>query len=211
MIRVLIVDDHAVLRSGLRLLIENEPDIQVVGEASDGATARRAIEVLQPDVVLMDITLPDVDGTTIIREMKLRQNCRSQFLVLTMHAEEDWLRPALDAGAAGYVVKSVADDELLNAIRMVHRGHSFLRSEAVSVLMDDSVSAETLRDMLSEREVEVLRLVAHGFTNAEIGEQLHLSPKTIDTYRRRVMAKLGLETRADLVDYALRHGLLKAR
>jgi len=166
MIRVLIVDDHAVLRSGLRLLIENEPDIQVVGEASDGATARRAIEVLQPDVVLMDITLPDVDGTTIIREMKLRQNCRSQFLVLTMHAEEDWLRPALDAGAAGYVVKSVADDELLNAIRMVHRGHSFLRSEAVSVLMDDSVSAETLRDMLSEREVEVLRLVAHGFTNA---------------------------------------------
>ncbi len=211
MIRVLIVDDHAVLRSGLRLLIENEPDIQVVGEASDGATARRAIEVLQPDVVLMDITLPDVDGTTIIREMKLRQNCRSQFLVLTMHAEEDWLRPALDAGAAGYVVKSVADDELLNAIRMVHRGHSFLRSEAVSVLMDDSVSAETLRDMLSEREVEVLRLVAHGFTNAEIGEQLHLSPKTIDTYRRRVMAKLGLETRADLVDYALRHGLLKIR
>lgn len=211
MIRVVIVDDHAVLRSGLRLLIESEPDLQVVGEASDGVTARRAIEVLQPDVVLMDITLPDVDGTTIIREMRQREDCRSQFLVLTMHTEEEWLRPALDAGAAGYVVKSVADDELLNAIRMVHSGHSFLRAEAISVLMDDSEAVEGVHDKLSEREMEVLGLVAHGYTNAEIGERLHLSPKTVDTYRRRVMTKLNLDTRADLVDYALRHGLLKPR
>lgn len=211
MIDVVIVDDHAVLRSGLRLLIDGEDDIQVVGEASDGATALARIKALQPDVVLMDITLPDMDGTAIIRQMKEAGEVQCHFLVLTMHSEENWLRPALDAGAAGYVVKSVADDELLDAIRAVHRGHSFLRPEAVSVLMDDSPAASLPEDVLSEREAEVLRLVAHGYTNAEIGSQLFLSPKTIDTYRRRVMQKLDLETRADLVDYALKHNMLKSR
>ncbi len=209
MIRIVVVDDHAVLRSGLRLLIDNEADMEVVAEASDGASAFSQIEAARPDVVLMDITLPDMAGTEVIRHFKQDEQCRCQFLVLTMHCEESWLRPALDAGAAGYVVKSVADDELLVAIRAVHRGHSFLRPEAVAVLMDDSPATDSPEDILSNREIEVLALVARGHTNAEIGEQLYLSHKTIDTYRRRVMHKLALETRADLVDYALKHGLLK--
>lgn len=209
MIRVLIVDDHAVLRSGLRLLINDEPDIEVVGEASDGASALKRIESIQPDVVLMDITLPDMDGTEVIRRVKQDGRCKCRFLVLTMHCEDSWLRPALDAGASGYLVKSVADDELLVAIRAVHHGHSFLRPEAVSVLMDDSPATSQPGDVLSDREIEVLKLVARGYTNAEIGDQLYLSPKTIDTYRRRLMHKLGTGTRADLVDYALKHGLLK--
>ncbi len=209
MIKVIIVDDHAVLRSGLRLLIDREPDISVVAEAGDGTSAIQQIGAHQPDVVLMDISLPDMTGTDVIRHFKMDKQCSCQFLVLTMHCEDDWLRTVLDAGASGYVVKSVADDELLVAIRAVHSGHSFLRPEAVSVLLDDSVDANRPEEILSEREIEVLKLVSRGFTNAEIGEQLFVSHKTVDTYRRRVMQKLGLDTRADLVDYALKHKLLQ--
>ncbi len=209
MIRVFITDDHTVLRSGLRLLMNNEPDIQVVGEANTGASAIPQIEALQPDVVLMDISLPDMNGVEVIRRLKQNPAAGYRILVLTMHPEADYLRPALDAGADGYVVKSVADDELLDAIRVVHRGRSFLRAEAVSVLIDDSSSPRP-EQILSEREIEILRLVAHGHTNAEIGSLLYLSPKTIDTYRRRVMQKLRLQTRSDLVDYALKNGLLKS-
>ncbi len=208
MIQVLIVDDHTVLRSGLRLLIDNEPDMEVVGEAGDGASAYKYIESIRPDVVLVDITLPDCNGTEIIRHFKQEKQSNCHFLVLTMHDEKSWLRPALDAGAAGFVVKSVADDELINAIRTVHSGQIYMRSEAVSVLVDDSPITDLPENLLSEREIEVLKLVAHGYTNFEIGSQLHLSPKTIDTYRRRVMQKLRLETRADLVDYALKQRLL---
>ncbi|MBZ0300495.1 MAG: response regulator transcription factor [Anaerolineae bacterium] len=208
MIHVFITDDHTVLRSGLRLLINNEPDIEVIGEASDGASAIEQIKALNPDVILMDITLPDMSGVEVIRILKQMPQAPWRILVLTMHPEADYLRPALDAGADGYVVKSVADDELLDAIRTVCRGHSFLRSEAVAVLMDDSPSDDP-EALLSEREIEVLTLVAHGHTNAEIGGRLYLSPKTVDTYRRRIMQKLLLDTRADMVDYALKHGLLR--
>jgi two-component system response regulator NreC len=208
MIRVVIVDDHAVLRSGLRLLIDNESDIDVVGEAYDGASAFAQIDSLRPDVVLMDISLPDMNGIEVIRQVKEREQYPCHILVLTMHPEADYLRPALDAGADGYVVKSVADDELLDAIRAVYRGRSFLRPQAVEILMDSS-PPETPEEILSDRELEILTLVARGYTNAEIGQQLYLSPKTIDTYRRRVLQKLALETRADMVDYALKNGLLK--
>lgn len=208
MIRVLIVDDHAVLRSGLRLLIDNEIDMEVVGEAGDCASAYQCIETFRPDVVLVDIALPDCTGIEIIRHFKQEKQSNCHFLVLTMHDEKSWLRPTLNAGAAGFVVKSVADDELINAIRTVHGGQIYMRSEAVSVLVDDSLITNLPENMLSEREIDVLKLVAHGYTNSEIGNQLHLSPKTIDTYRRRVMQKLRLETRADLVDYALKQRLL---
>ncbi|MBZ0290912.1 MAG: response regulator transcription factor, partial [Anaerolineae bacterium] len=207
---VFIVDDHIVLRSGLRLLIENEPDFSFIGEAGDGASALTQIASLAPDVVLMDITLPDMNGVEVIRRLKQDMQLGCRVLVLTMHAEAEYLRSALDAGAAGYVVKSVADDELLDAIRTVHRGRSYLRSEAVSLLMDDSASNEP-QGVLSEREIEILKLVAQGHTNAEVGSLLYLSPKTVDTYRRRVMQKLHLNTRADLVDYALKHRLLISR
>jgi two-component system response regulator NreC len=209
MINVLIVDDHAVLRSGLRLLIDGEQDMQVVGEASDGVSALDKLAACKPDVALVDITMPGMNGIEVIRRFKAHEATPCQVLVLTMHPEANYLRPALDAGAAGYVVKSVADDELLDAIRAVHRGQSFLRPEAVAVLLDDSPLMLDPHELLSEREIEVLRLVARGHTNVEIGEQLFLSPKTVDTYRRRVMQKLDMDNRADLVDYALKHGLLK--
>jgi two-component system response regulator NreC len=207
-IRVFITEDHVVVRSGLRLLLDNEPDISVVGEAATGADALAGIAALEPDVVLMDISLPDANGIDVVRQLKQRPEAACRILMLTMHAEADYLRLALDAGADGYVVKSVADDELLDAIRVVHRGRSYLRPQAVSVLIDDS-PAHAPDALLSEREIEVLKLVAHGHTNAEIGGILYLSPKTVDTYRRRIMHKLMLDTRADLVDYALKHNLLK--
>lgn len=211
MIKVLIVDDHAVLRSGLRLLIDEEEDMQVVGEAGDGVSALEQVVRLNPDVVLVDITMPGMNGIEAIRQIRERMVNECRILVLTMHPEASYLRPALDAGAAGYVVKSAADDELLDAIRAVHRGQPFLRPEGVALLLDDSPKTSLPEAILSEREIQVLRFVAYGYTNAEIGERLYLSPKTIDTYRRRVMQKLEIDSRADLVDYALKHGLLKAR
>ncbi len=208
MIKILIVDDHAVLRSGLRLLIDDEEDMQVIGEASDGMSALKQLAQSTPDVVLVDITMPGMNGIELIRHIRDRAaQCR--ILVLTMHPEASYLRPALDAGAAGYVVKSAADDELLDAIRAVYRGQSYLRPEGVNLLLDDSPRTMRPEAILSEREIEVLLLVVHGYTNAEIGGRLYLSPKTIDTYRRRVMQKLDITSRADLVDYALKHGLLK--
>lgn len=209
MIRVFITDDHTVLRSGLRLMINSEPDMEVIGEASSGASALEQIDALKPDVILMDITLPDMNGVEVIRTLKQSPRSNWRILVLTMHSEVEYLRPALDAGADGYLVKSVADDALLDAIRTICRGHSFLRPEAVAVLMDDSPTGSSPEAILSDREIEVLKLVAHGYTNSEIGSQLFLSPKTVDTYRHRIMQKLILQTRADLVDYALKHGLLR--
>lgn len=209
MIRVFITEDHVVVRAGLRLLIDNEPDLCVVGETGRGLETLACVLELKPDVVLMDISLPDINGVEVVRLLKQQHDLHVRVLMLTMYSEAEYLRPALDAGADGYVVKAVADDELLEAIRVVSRGRSYLRPEAVSVLIDDS-PAHMPDALLSEREIEILKLVAHGHTNSEIGTQLFLSPKTVDTYRRRVMQKLSLETRADLVDYALKHNLLKS-
>lgn len=209
MIRVFITEDHVVVRAGLRLLIDNEPDLRVVGETGRGLETLAHVLELKPDVVLMDISLPDTNGVEVVRLLKQQPDLHVRVLMLTMYSEAEYLRPALDAGADGYVVKAVADDELLEAIRVVSRGRSYLRPEAVSVLIDDS-PAHMPDTLLSEREIEILTLVAHGHTNSEIGAQLFLSPKTVDTYRRRVMQKLSLETRADMVDYALKHNLLKS-
>lgn len=209
MIRVFITEDHVVVRAGLRLLIDHEPDLCVVGETGRGLETLSCVLELKPDVVLMDISLPDINGVEVVRLLKQQHDLHVRVLMLTMYSEAEYLRPALDAGADGYVVKAVADDELLEAIRVVSRGRSYLRPEAVSVLIDDS-PAHLPDALLSEREIEILKLVAHGHTNSEIGTQLFLSPKTVDTYRRRVMQKLSLETRADLVDYALKHNLLRS-
>jgi len=211
-IRILIADDHAVLRAGLRLLLNNQPDMQAVGEAS---TARETLEKaanLQPDVILLDITMPDMSGLRILRALQERAPL-ARILVLTMHADEDYLREALRLGAVGYVVKSAADQELLAAIRAVMRGDVYIHPSMTRVLLEDLVSAHHPPthdpwDDLSEREQQVIRRVALGYTNREIAEQLHLSVKTVETYRARAMEKLGLRTRAQLVQYAARRGLL---
>ncbi len=212
-IRVLIADDHAVLRAGLRLLLNNQPDMEAVGEAS---TARETLEKaadLHPDVILLDITMPDMSGLSILRSLQERAP-QARILVLTMHADEDYLREALRLGASGYVVKSAADQELLAAIRAVMRGGVYIHPSMTRILLENLMPVNQSPthdpwDDLSEREQQVIRRVALGYTNREIAEQLHLSVKTVETYRARAMEKLGLKTRAQLVQYAARRGLLE--
>lgn len=213
-IRVLLADDHGVLRAGLRALLSQQPDMEVVGEAADGLEAVALAERLKPDVVVMDITMPGTGGLEATRRIRER-DLPSRVLILTVHAEEQYLLSVLRAGASGYVLKSAADQDLIDAIRTVHRGEAFLYPAAAKVLLEDYLSRVregSERDRLgglSEREREVLQLTAEGFTSQEIAERLYLSPKTVDTYRQRIMEKLNLHHRSELIRYALRHGLLQ--
>jgi len=212
-IRILIVDDHAVLRAGLRMLLEAEPDIEVVGEAGDGAEALKRILELAPDVVLLDVTMPDMDGLEVLRQGR-DSSPRTRVLMLTMHDDEGYLREALAAGSSGYVLKRAADIELLSAIRAVHRGGTYLHAAHTKVLFEDRAGQQRTQapaepeSRLSSREEEILRLVALGHTNQQAADRLYLSVKTVETYRARLMAKLGLRNRAELVRYALQRGLL---
>ena len=213
-IRLLVADDHPVVRVGLRMLLAAQPDMEVVGEAADGGTAvARALE-LRPDVVVMDLAMGGMDGLAATREIVNRLP-RTKVVVLTMHNNEEYLRQALDAGATGYVLKEAVDTEIAVAIRVVHRGEVFLYPSFTRVLLGDLIQTEEADDrseqdgyeLLSEREKEVLRLVALGDTNREIAERLFLSVRTVETYRARLMEKLNLKSRGELVRYALRKGL----
>ena len=216
-ISLLLADDHAVLRAGLRMLLDAEPDMEVVGEASDGAEVVELALKLKPDVVLMDITMEGMSGLTATRVIKERV-AETKVLVLTMHEDEGYLRQMLEAGATGYVLKRAANAELAVAIRAVHRGEVFLYPSFSRVLLRDLVSKggakqKALQDsyeLLSQRERKTLRLVALGYTNKQIASQMFLSVKTVESYRARVMDKLGLKGRAALVRYALLKGLLES-
>ena len=212
-IRVILADDHGILRAGLRALLGNEPDIEVVGEAADGEEAVAQAAALDPDVVVLDIAMPRLDGLEATRRIRDR-GLRAKILILTVHAEERYLLPVLRAGGAGYVLKSGADTDLLDAIRTVARGDAFLYPGATRLLLSEYLGKEgETRDRsraLSERERQVLALTAEGYSAQEIGERLILSPKTVETYRERAMQKLGLRRRADIVHYALRSGLLQS-
>lgn len=211
--KVLLADDHAVLRSGLRLLIDKQDDLEVVGEAGNGAEALLLAADLQPDVILLDINMPEVDGLQTLPQLK-EQAPHSQVLILTMHDDVGYLQQALKAGAAGYVLKQAVDTELLMAIYAALRGerpvHPAMTQKLIESMTETQETAETDPwRQLSEREYGVLRLVALGYTNLEIGEELFLSVKTVETYRARGMEKLALETRAQLVRSALKHNILK--
>ncbi|MCL5962277.1 MAG: response regulator transcription factor [Chloroflexi bacterium] len=215
MIKVLLVDDHPVLRVGLRTLLENEPDMEVVGEAGNGDEAVDLARRLCPDVVVMDIAMPGMNGLEATRRIRKLSCCDAiQVVVLTVHAQERYLFPVLQAGASGYVLKSAADTELVQAIRVVANGGVFLYPSATRLLLEDYLSRarsgeeQDSYDQLGESERGVLRLAAEGYTGPEIAERLVLSVKTVETYRARIMEKLGLHSRADLVRYALRKGLL---
>ena len=212
-IRVLLADDHGILRAGLRALLGNEADIEVIGEAADGEEAVARTAALDPDVVVLDIAMPRLDGLEATRRIRDR-GLRARILILTVHAEERYLLPVLRAGGAGYVLKSGADTDLLDAIRTVARGDAFLYPGATRLLLSEYLGKEgDARDRskaLSERERQVLALTAEGYSAQEIGERLILSPKTVETYRERAMQKLGLRRRADIVHYALRSGLLQS-
>lgn len=214
-IRLLLADDHAVLRSGLRVLLDAQPDMQVVGEAADGAEAVREALAARPDVVLMDVAMGGESGLEATRRIK-KHAPEIKVLVLSMYDDEVYLRRALDAGASGYALKRAADTELLSAIRAVARDEVYLHPALTRVLVSDLLKREPAgpppakpeSPHLSERETEVLRLVALGHTNQEIADSLFLSVKTVESYKGRLMEKLGLRGRAALVRYAVEAGLL---
>jgi two-component system response regulator NreC len=213
-IRVLLADDHTILRAGLRMMLNAQPDIVVIGEASDGRQAMAEAQRLLPDVILMDITMPELNGIEATRQVK-RLLPDVRVLVLTMHENEEYLFQVLRAGASGYMLKEAADTELISAIRLVNNGSFYLSSSAQSMMVGDylqRVRTGEERDSyseLTEREREILKLVAEGYTNNQIAERLIISPKTVDTHRTHIMDKLDLHNRAELVKYAMRRGLLE--
>lgn len=215
-IRVLLADDHAVLRAGLRALLNAQPDIEVVGEAGDGTQAVQLAQALAPDIALLDITMPGVDGLAATRQ--IRQLCpHTHVIVLTMHEEAGFLRRMLDAGGAGYVLKRAAEAELLAAIRAVHRGEAFVDPAMTRTLIQnylgqaEPVAQPSASTELSPRETEVLALIAAGYTNQQIAEKLVISVKTVETHKAHIMEKLAARSRVDLVRYALEKGLLQSR
>lgn len=211
-IRILLADDHGVVRAGLRALLESQPDMAVVAEAEDGARAVELAAQHRPDIVIADLSMPHGGMQTISAITDL--NIGARVLVLTVHAEERYLLPVLEAGGSGYVRKSSAHTDLLDAIRTVSRGEVFLDPAATKTLLRGYLgrakSGEEIDigEVLSEREREVVKLTAEGYTAQQGGDLLSLSPKTVETYRHRAMQKLGLTNRAELVRYALRAGLL---
>lgn len=212
-IRILIADDHALMRAGLRMLINAEPDMEVVGEAGDGMEAVRKTRKLDPDVVLMDLVMPGMGGMEPLAQC-LRECPRSRILILTMHDSLQHLHAAAAASAAGYVTKRMAATELLAAIRTVHEGRSYF-----SAALDDTLGASPparpdsvalrIETPLSPRELQVLEYVVRGHTNLEIAAFLQIKVRSVETYRTRLCGKLGIRSRAELVSYAMRIGLLR--
>lgn len=211
-IRVLIADDHTIVRSGVRLLLEAESDIKVVGEALDGREALNLVESLQPDVVLMDITMPEMDGLEATQQIKTRFP-HINVLILTMHRSEEYFFELLKAGASGYILKGAKTSELINAVRVVQRGEVFLYPTMTQKLVKDYLRLLEWNDedgpSLSPREKEILRLLAEGYNNKEIAEKLVISPSTVHSHRGNMMEKLGLNNRRELIQFARRRGLIR--
>lgn len=212
-IRIVIADDHNVVRSGLRVLLNAQADLEIVGEAASGAEAVERVVALRPNVILLDIAMPGMNGLEAARQIR-RDAPEVQILILTMHDDEEYVRLFLEMGVAGYVLKNAADTELADAIRTIHRGESFVYPPLMPALIesvlgpsDGSVSRSD-REALSPRETEVLRLVALGYTSQQVADQLEIGVSTVETHRARIMEKLGLRGRAQLVRYAMAQGLL---
>lgn len=215
-IRVLIVDDHAVLRQGLRMLLSSQPDINVVGEAGDGETALKLARTVKPDVVTLDLAMPEMGGLAILERLRT-DSPAVRVLVLTMHDDAAYLKAVVAGGGAGYVTKTADESEVLAAVRTIYQGKAYFGQNMNDVLarallgeQKEEAAPPTPAALLSEREREVLADVAQGYTNQQIADRLFLSVKTIETYRSRLMSKLGLSDRAQLVRFALQAGLLKS-
>jgi DNA-binding NarL/FixJ family response regulator len=212
-IRLILVDDHEIVRIGLRMLLQAQPDIEIVAEASSGEEAIELAQTHQPDVVLMDVTMPGMSGMEATRQLKASYPSAA-ILALTIHEEEDYFFQMLQAGASGYVPKRVAADELVRAIHTVFLGEVFLHSSLAGVLVKDflqqgGVTSDVQLSHLTEREQEVLALIARGLTNKQIGQRLDISPKTVARHRDNVAKKLNLSSRAELTRYAIQKGLVK--
>ena len=212
-IRILVADDHGVLRAGLLALLNAEEDMTVVGEAADGAQAFELAQRLQPDVLLMDLSLPDSSGVDVTRLVK-EQAPAVRVLVLTVHEDKSLLQAAIRAGAGGYILKKAVASDLVNAIQCVARGDIYVYPPLTRSLLGDFVPVEETEEPVSEvltpRELEVLKLVAKGYTSGQIADLLVISTRTVESHRANLMDKLSLENRADLVRYALNHGFLES-
>lgn len=212
-IKIILADDHTLIRSGLKALLSFSPEFEVIGEAEDGLSAIRQVEEKKPDILILDLSMPNMSGIDCIKEIRSR-GLICNILVLTMYDDEEYIKEVMRSGADGYLLKKSADRELIEAIHKIYHGKKYL-NESISQTLIDSLlrSAPTQSDMtdpyilLSIREREVLRYLAKGFTNSEIAEILSLSPKTIDTYRSRIMNKLNIKKKSELVNYAMQHRL----
>jgi two-component system response regulator NreC len=211
-IHILIADDHGVLRAGLRTLLNAEPDLEVIAEASDGNDVLRLASELRPDIVLLDISMPGPGGIEVTRRLK-EALPELRVLILTAHEDESMLREAVQVGAAGYIIKRAVESELINAIHSVWRGDLYVHPAMTRALLKEMslfpVSAEPAVESLTPREIEVLRLIAKGYTNGQIAKELNLSVRTIESHRANLMGKLELRSRVELVRYAMEHGLFE--
>jgi len=211
-IRILLVDDHTILREGVRTLLNTQEDMEVVGEAEDGEQAVNLVKKIRPDIVLMDIGLPGINGIEATKRIK-RENPEVKVLVLSMHDNEEYIAPVFQAGASGYVLKRLASKELVSALRAVHQGHSILHPALTDTVFKNDSTHENLsalkEDGLTAREIEVLRLIAKGLTNQQIADELIISIKTVQAHRSNIMEKLDLHDRVELTRYAIRRGLIQ--
>ena len=212
-LRLLLVDDHPIVRTGLRMLFQSEPDMLVVGEVESGAEAITAVQELHPDVVIMDVAMPGMTGIEATQRIKAISP-ETAVLALTMHEDEQYFFAMLRAGAAGYIPKRAAPDDLVSAIRVVAEGNVFLYSTLARFLMKDIAEQKSTADLdegdgLTAREVEVLTLIAEGRTSREIAEELVISAKTVDRHRENIMNKLDIHSRVELVKYAIKRGLIQ--
>ncbi|HEU0296375.1 MAG TPA: response regulator transcription factor [Anaerolineales bacterium] len=212
-IRIVVADDHAIIREGLRIMLGNQPDMEVVGTAANGREAIRLADQYEPDVAVMDISMPELNGIEAIQQM-LPRHPHLQVVVLSIHETKPYIYRALKAGAMGYLIKETAGLEVVEAVRAVHRGERYLSQRIADLLTEASFQkSESSMEVspleaLSPREREILQLVAEGKTSQEIAERLSISPKTVDTYRSRLMHKIGVEDMVGLVKFAIQHGVI---
>ena len=212
-IRVLVADDHAIIREGLSVMLGNQPDMDVIGVAADGREAIRLVEKDEPDVAVIDISMPELNGIEAIQQL-LPRHPHLKVIVLSIHATKPYVYRSLKAGAKGYLIKETAGLEVVQAVRAVVRGERYLSQRIADLLTDVSLSnlepsmESSPLEQLSPREREILQLVAEGKTSQEIAERLSISPKTVDTYRSRLMHKIGVEDMAGLIKFAIQHGVI---
>jgi two-component system response regulator NreC len=212
MIKVLIADDHAIVRTGLRTLIRSESSMELVGEATGGYETIELVEKFQPNVLVLDLSMPDLDGIAVTKKLAPRFP-DLRILILTLHEDEALLRAVLKAGASGYILKRAAEAELISAIHTILRGHLYVDPSMMRLLIKDEVPAPVTMtqpaEVLTPREVEVLKLIVQGYTNRQIGEKLSISVRTVESHRANLCGKLGLQSRVELVRYAREHGLIE--